>query len=385
MSNIEEEKWIKFPAQHYVGYRQDTNVLTGFMTPEGTDSAAKKRKESVDRWAESGRRQGRLVDGQWTTVLSDEIPSTVFDNKPMEGFGIEQRLNRGGSWYGNQDKWKIDDPRGFQLEISGSNLQKIIEYTTIINGVIQGECIWARLGSDNILVPVNTEIYQNTMINTERYTKSVSLKDVKLGDWVIHQNGEEGQYVGFYYIVGLEYGDRKLRLFKTSPKKRYVYRNGDNWSHIASPKVSAIRECKDPVPTEQEINELLYSNRVDRIRGQGVTGQGVTSIAGTEAKIKIAEGDTDPTGYGYVFNAHGQWLAAASAYSLDRKWKSAYDRQRTLYDRELNLHIRETRKTYYGNDKEYYYGHSVEKVITAPYIVAEYEFNTGYGTSAIKV
>lgn len=390
MSNLEEEKRIKFPAQHYVGYRQDRDVLTGFMTPEGTDSAAKKRKESVDKWVEAGSwAYVAKTDGPgYDRVKKDGKPSEVFDNKPMPGFGIEQRLNRGGSWYGNQDKWKIDDPRGFQLEISGNNLQKIIEYTTIVNGVIQGECIWARLGSDNILVPVNTEIYQNTMVNTERYAKNVSLKDVKIGDWVVQQNGEEGQYVGLYYIVGLEYGERKLRMFKVSPKKRYVFRNGDSWSHVASPKIAEVRPCDVPAPTEQEINELQYAAKEDfrrGISGQGITGLGVTSVANPTHTIKLVEGVDDPAGYGYVFNPHEGLLAAAYVSSLNRSWESAYDRQRTLYDRELNLQIREVRKSYYGDGKEYYYGKTVEKHIVAPYITAEYEFDTSYGVASIKV
>ena len=136
-------KSIKFPEKEYIAFHLEHNdTLTAFMTPYGEDSAAKKRIETVDAWYQNGKRK---FDHETKSYYETDVnPPMIFDNIPMYGFIIESRLNRGGSYYGNQDKWKIDDPRGFQLEISGGNLLKIIQACTIKNGLIEDDLIWAE-------------------------------------------------------------------------------------------------------------------------------------------------------------------------------------------------------------------------------------------------
>lgn len=370
---VEDEKRIKFPDQHYVGFRQDTQVLTKFLTPEGTDSGAKKRKESVDRWVEQGSTRYDHTLKEY--VKKETPPSITVDNVPLEGFGIEQRLNRGGSWYGNQDKWKVEDPRGFQLEISGSNLQKIIESTTIVNGLIQGPCIWARLGPENILVPVGTDVYQNAVANTTRAKKSTDIKSLSVGDYVIMQNGTEGQYLGQYYLISLPYGDTFVKEFLCSPKKHYVFMHDSQLFSVVKPKISEIGE-NSPAMTEQEINEYLLGDR--SISGHQSSYSAVSSIPVTTSELMWSM-EQQPVGYGYVFNEHSSGNLAGSYWS---SFSKGTDTDSRLYDRSLNMLVE--RSSHYGS-KTYYYGRRAGKKVVAPYLVAAFHFEAGYGRAFVKV
>ena len=56
-----DNKAIKFPEKHYIGFqtRDDDFLPLGFMTPDGTDSAAVKRKQTVDSWASGYRNKNK--------------------------------------------------------------------------------------------------------------------------------------------------------------------------------------------------------------------------------------------------------------------------------------------------------------------------------------
>jgi hypothetical protein len=78
-SEIMANDTIKIPEQLYLGISGGKNLDTannelGFLTPVGTDSAFKNRKETDNRWA--GRSHASTYEGD------------VLDNFPLEGFKI---------------------------------------------------------------------------------------------------------------------------------------------------------------------------------------------------------------------------------------------------------------------------------------------------------
>jgi len=187
---------IKIPTAHYVGYqkRSGDELPLGFMTPDGTDKAAEKRKATVDSWA-SGSGYG--------SAKQATLPASTYENKPMVGFKIAKLVAGGGrGWDARSDAWRIEDPRGFQLEIGSGNFQEILEISTIEKGEILEECIWGRLGSNNILIPTASEVYTRATTNTERMGKRTSVKDVKPGMKILFQNGTEAIYYGRVFGYG---------------------------------------------------------------------------------------------------------------------------------------------------------------------------------------
>jgi hypothetical protein len=259
-----DSKDIKFPTQHYVTFQtrpDEDGAPLGFMVPDGTDSAAKARKDSADKWA-----KGYGYGAENTGAL----PAQTYENKPMNGFKLGRSLRHGGGGWGQGNvKWRIEDPRGFELEITSPNLAQIMSCTTIENGEILDQCMWARLKSDNVLVPVSSEVYKAAQANTERAGKKASMSDLKLGDHVVMQNGTEGTYLGCYWIGsdGFTYYNivtaeirRKSHLFYVGANfRRESYgtrEQEDAVRSIADPKLAEIHPTATPM-TPQEAEALV--------------------------------------------------------------------------------------------------------------------------------
>ncbi|MEM2159352.1 MAG: hypothetical protein QXN55_00145 [Candidatus Nitrosotenuis sp.] len=226
----------------------ESERILGFISPFGKDAAFKKRQQTQLKWAYqqylSGTPYYYMVNGklqisnnQKFVVLEDgsvkffrltdkspapsadkftnwklpfdeiieieeslpeNITPKVFDNVELEGFCLAKSVRRvyGG---GGIVVWRVEDPRGFELEISLSNLARILDCTTISNGVIQDKCVWGREGGSNILLPVTSDIYKesNCHTNAIKTAKAFSLKDIQPGDVVkIVEDEREFIYCG---------------------------------------------------------------------------------------------------------------------------------------------------------------------------------------------
>lgn len=250
VSKIEAgNKDIKFPSHHYVGFQSrptQDNTPLGFMTPDGTDSAAKKRKESVDKWAQ-GYGYGKPTEAP---------PAVTYENKPMVGFKLSREVRRYASFGNGNVKWRIEDPRGFELEISSANFAQILMLCTMEKGEIQDQLIWGRLGAENVLVPVDSDAYRAAQANTERAAKKASLKDLKLGDKVVMVNGDEGIFYGKFYLIYNSYSHQSIGQ-TLGDKQRWLFKSGDRWNSIATPKLAEIIPGDGTLTqeaAEQEIN-----------------------------------------------------------------------------------------------------------------------------------
>lgn len=240
---------ITIPKQHYLGAKvqHDNPAPLGFLTPFGTDKAFEKRKDTVDRWAGESY--------TWTNgkhKKAPPIPAQVLDNVLLEGFEISKEVRRHG-WGSGNVVWRILDPRGFELEIPSSNFARIVDCTTIVNGVISGKCIWGRDKAQNLLLPEVSEPYQQAIENTDRLTKKVSIKDVKPGYHVTLKNGHKGIYLGVFNIIGTEYGREAADLSTgwrsqymtvynlTTIKRRFLFKTLDK--HAGASDIMACSEA----------------------------------------------------------------------------------------------------------------------------------------------
>ena len=173
----------------------------GFMTPDGDDSAAKKRKMTVDNW-------------------SDNIsPKITVDSVPVSGYRLLSLVGR-YSRDSNQDKWKIFDPRGFVLEITSGNLAALLDHCDLKDGVFEGKLLWARDGGNNRLIAENSKPHLAAIANTQKVintvkAKKISKKDLVIGDIYKVDSGTL-QYVGEYYTLA------------SCPKNRYPYATSKN-------------------------------------------------------------------------------------------------------------------------------------------------------------
>lgn len=137
---------LKFFDEYYVGFQNERynksdeqGRILGFATHVTNDKAFEKRKETVDHWSDK------------------KIEKLKMKNEPMNGFKIVDAVNRS---YNDNKMFRVEDPRGFELEIDVYNLFRIIEEHTIVKGTIVEEMVWARKGQTNYLISKNSPEYQ---------------------------------------------------------------------------------------------------------------------------------------------------------------------------------------------------------------------------------
>lgn len=239
---------INIPEEHYVTFHfRDNDIYPlGFLVPEGKDKAAQNRKATADRWANSSK---------------VKVPAKVFTNKPMVGFEIRKSVRYRGR-NSTRETWRIIDPRGFELEISNSNMEFIIDHCILDKGEIISSCIWGREGSDNLLLPVDSKEYKEAIANTERLGKKASMKEVKLGDHVTFKKGNKGRYLGKYfkYTIRLDEYDNESKIMEPSSAKQYVFEGPDgNLIISSSTQVSEINKSEpiSEADAEAYVNQVL--------------------------------------------------------------------------------------------------------------------------------
>ncbi len=254
---------IKIPKTVYVGFqgrRTQDEVPLGFMTPYEDNAAGQKRRDSVDNWAKGHSYYGGASQKTFNSV--------IMENEPMIGFKIGRAIRRTGGWNGSGASYvRIEDPRGFELEITIENLVMCMGDTIIHDGELAQECVWGRDGGRNILLPTNSEPYRHSLDTAERVAAVLSLKDVKPGDEITLLTGEKGLYLGGMYALSRtqesDYeNDRTVTSLAVDSKKRYVLREvGEDGKFQfigrAQIKVASIDKPAATKMSPKEIEQLI--------------------------------------------------------------------------------------------------------------------------------
>lgn len=123
-------------------------------------------------------------EGSFNSWRDKDIEPVEFDNKPTKGFLFSSNIIRGGHYRYDSavEKVRVYDPRGFDVEISVSNLMHIIEYYTIDKTEVIGELAYAWYGNDLILLPTVSDIYKESEENTAKFNQTFKTKDLVVGN-----------------------------------------------------------------------------------------------------------------------------------------------------------------------------------------------------------
>lgn len=173
-SNIKiyDELWVV----KEIGNEGTTNENLSHMSHVTSDSTFSNRQETGRKWA-----------AKYSNPATPE--EHVYKNVPMKGFKLGKSVSR---WSTDNKLFRLEDPRGFVVEISTGNLEMLMRDVTIVKGEIQEECLWGR-EKNNILVSVNSEPYLNSY---KPSNTTVSVKSLKIGDEVRMTNGKKYIYAG---------------------------------------------------------------------------------------------------------------------------------------------------------------------------------------------
>lgn len=188
-----------------------------YMTYYEDNKAFEKRKSTGMNWAEGYRNQG--YDTQEYTC----------DNTPTSGFTLEGSVSR---WSTSNKLFRLKDPRGFIVEIPTSNVTALVQSTDILKGgIISGECVWGREGSNHILLPVGSEPYQQGVKDTKEAKTKKSLPRKNIEKLKIGQKFYESQCchtlltyigVGEYLIKNFKVREGKRSMWSIKTEEEYT-------------------------------------------------------------------------------------------------------------------------------------------------------------------
>lgn len=274
------------PSKLYVTFRVNKardGELTrlGFSSPYTNDSVFAKRKLSQDQWAYGSGTDFTITDtlsvihGPNSSkdvsafFISKAFPR-IETNEPRLGFELAKSVRR-SSWHGSSNVvWQVEDPLGFELEITSENFALIVSSCTIINGVIQEACVWGRDGSRNVLLPVSSEPYKTASIHTTLITNKISIRNVSIGDHITlitktKTGNTDGVYMGRMIAVISEKTKTSVSINANTTIPYHLFYNptSGNIFAIKNPVVGKIQQLKyDNSTLLDNINEIngLISN-----------------------------------------------------------------------------------------------------------------------------
>jgi hypothetical protein len=180
----------------------------------------------------------------WESWRDKKIEANDFENEPTEGFVLNKKAGGGSYGWHARNSWiRVYDPRGFEFEISVSNLMFILENNDCFKGKgLEGKFVYSWCGADLVLLPANSPDYKASTEFTDLKTKNIKKKDLKVGFSYKTKKTENCVYLG-------EMNKNRLGYEKTFGKV-FVFLNTDTKKYLYFKDVSKIAVCCSDAPID---------------------------------------------------------------------------------------------------------------------------------------
>ncbi len=239
---------LYIPSKIHVGFQNREDTYTGklaYVVYEDEKGVLRK-KDSWDGWRDKN------IDAQ------------VFENKPAK-FVFNKGVQRYGYFGSGRSVMRVYDARDFEFEISIDNLVGILMHSDISKRDIVEECVFAWSGKDLVLLPVNSEEYQNSLEYTKKQSLKISTKDLQLG-WIYEKkkSDEPLMYIGYYDFFDFVYG-----VHSYNGKKHIFYDMKRNI--FVTPGVNTLAQFLSSEPSEDYAQVLeifqnsIYSSEIKNV------------------------------------------------------------------------------------------------------------------------
>lgn len=264
---------IKIHKQLWYIVALDREDTLSYMTYYEDNEAFEKRKSTGSSWAK-GRETKWNPETKKYEVIEKRTPTeAIIDNSPVKGIYIGSSVSR---WSTSNKLFRVTDPRGFTLEVPTDNIATLLHLTTVINGVVQEECVWGREGNNHILLPVNSEPYLETLDKMDTLAnKLIKVSELKVGDVVkFFECDTEYTYMGkgkpTWKIKPYEYGSRQWNFNHSDSEKKCLQEFEHTHSKYENVFINTYINYKDEhtVSTSTHNNpkivEVVRNEPVDR-------------------------------------------------------------------------------------------------------------------------
>jgi hypothetical protein len=179
-------------------------------------------------------------EASWKSWCDAKIPFVEFDNTPQPNFVFNKGVQRYGyHWGSGRSMVRIYDPRNFEFEITVPNTLGILMHSDVSKRDIVEQCVYAWEGSELVLLPVNSEEYQESIAYTAKQDMKISAKDLKKG----HTYSQRKSDTNLVYIGYFEYwenGGYRNAYAQTGKGKRHVFMEDNEDKKFVIPSVGTL-------------------------------------------------------------------------------------------------------------------------------------------------
>jgi hypothetical protein len=212
---------IYIPGKVNVGFQERTDTSNGKLAYiTYIDDKGKLRKEK-----------------SWTDWQDKKIPIVEVDNKPSK-FSVFKDKHRYGYWNSSRELVRmLDEVNKFDFEISVGNLITILGYSKVDFKDIDQECVYAWEGTSLILLPTNSQEYQDALKFTSKQKTGLKGSELVVGrTYISKRDNIERVYLGKHDFYTFD-GNRQENSFKSTKKKTKQFLFGYDYNKNASKKV----------------------------------------------------------------------------------------------------------------------------------------------------
>ncbi len=209
----------------------------------------------------------------WNSWRDHKIAPQEFDNKPMDGFTLNKDVKRySGDWFSSHRTMiRVHDPRGFEFEVTTENLIGILMHTDCLRRGLVGQFVYAWMGPELVLLPTNSEEYQNATKFTTGLSKKVSAKDIVPG--ISYKTKREGDVIYIGRFNWYEYSTKGRsrygsRVGLRNEEKVHVFTKDEGKSFFKKTSLEFLSEANSDVPVSNlanlvtKFNKKSYANKI---------------------------------------------------------------------------------------------------------------------------
>lgn len=210
--------------------------------------------------------KGKLrKEASWKTWCNEGLGSQEFENIPTKGLMLNKQIVRDAYHFGHYAEGRtmarIYDPRGFEFEITIENFFGICSTHDLIKGEIVGEFVYAWDGTELVLLPVDSQQYQEAIVFTENKNIKMKSTDLEVGYKYLTKLNKEVTYIGKYTMnsaVKLKYS-LNVAYINKGDKIKDVFYDGSDFVSIPIANICEKLDQNDKI--ENLINRYISSKK----------------------------------------------------------------------------------------------------------------------------
>jgi len=163
----------------------------------------------------------------WTNWIDKKMPVEEYDNEPIGGFVLNRDVggtHRSYGWDARREKVRVYDPRNFEIEITVDNLLFILQECSSIKGKgLEGDFVYAWMGSQIVLIPIDSQEYKNSCDFTILQKMNVHKKNLVVGYTYVTKQNNQVIYMGKHDWYEYHYRDKgNYHIFYRIDSKSFI-------------------------------------------------------------------------------------------------------------------------------------------------------------------